>query len=280
MSQLRGIPGEFLTERERRRVLQMGAADLHNRLEIPSFGGKRGVQPVERRQQLPHHRFRRRNIHRGRKHVVRRLPAIDVVVRMHELPLPARSAENLRRAIGKHLVDVHVGLGSGSCLPYGERKLAVVAAVERLVCGGDDRIGDPGLEDVQACVDPRRATLDQQHRADQLRRHLLAGDAEMLERALRLRAPQALGGDLDRSEGIALNARVGRGHVCSIHLSQKQQGGRTAPFPDLSKTITRPGSPALPRVQWAAPMAAARRHPPPPPSSTGAGGPCRRLRAP
>src|SRR5436309_2818826 len=164
MSQLRGIPGEFLTERERRRVLQMGAADLHNRLEIRSFGGKRGVQPVERRQQLPHHRFRRRNVHRGRKHVVRRLPAIDVVVRMHELPLPAQSAENLRRAYWTRSRSLHSSKPETTRGPHGPLSRSVknnyaagVAGASAGAVGGAD--GGGAAASSAAFIDRRRRPL-------------------------------------------------------------------------------------------------------------------------
>jgi len=51
--------------------------------------------------------------------------------------------------------------------------------------------------------------------ADQLHRHALAGNAEVLQAALGLRAPQAVGRDLDLAEGIALDSRIHRFRVAS-----------------------------------------------------------------
>jgi hypothetical protein len=74
-----------------------------------------------------------RDVHRRRKHVVRRLAPIDVVVRVDETAFAARPAEKLRGAIGEDLVDVHVGLRARARLPDGEWKFAGVPSGERFV---------------------------------------------------------------------------------------------------------------------------------------------------
>ena len=59
---------------------------------------------------------------------------------MHEPAFAARPAEDLGRAIGEHLVDVHVGLRARSRLPDGERKFAGEPPGEPFVGGGDDGV--------------------------------------------------------------------------------------------------------------------------------------------
>ena len=82
---LRGIAGEFLAERERRRILRMGAADFHDFREFLFLLLQRRMQMRERRQQPLRDLFDRRDMHRGRKGIVRRLAHVDVIVRMHRL---------------------------------------------------------------------------------------------------------------------------------------------------------------------------------------------------
>src|SRR4029078_1666838 len=52
-------------------------------------------------------------------------------------------------------------------------------------------------------------------------RHALAGDAEVLERALRLRAPQVIRGHLDGAESVLLDAYVAHVSLLRCALSDK-----------------------------------------------------------
>ena len=67
---LRGITGKLLAKRNRRCVLQMRAADLHDRGEFARFARQRILEPAERRQQTLVHRARRGDMHRGREGIV------------------------------------------------------------------------------------------------------------------------------------------------------------------------------------------------------------------
>ena len=148
----------------------------------------------------------RRDVHRGRECVVRRLAHVDVIVRMHRRFLAALAAEHLVGAVRDHLVQVHVGLRAGAGLPHDQRKVAVELAVDHLLRGRRDRARALRVENAERPVHLRRRALDQRHRADQRLRHALLADAEILQRALRLRAPVAVGGDLDRAEGVGFGA--------------------------------------------------------------------------
>ena len=211
--ELRRIAGELLAERQRRRVLQMRAADLDDVGKGLGLRRQRRLERGQRRQQAARHRLGRGDVHRRREDVVRRLPAVDVVVGMHEPALAARPAEDLRGAIGEHLVDVHVRLRARSGLPDGERKFAGVtsrrapssaaATMASAVCCGSVP---------SAALTRARGSLDDQERPDQRLGHLLRRDPEVLERALRLRAPEPVGRDFDGSERVALDANGGIGH--------------------------------------------------------------------
>ena len=63
---------------------------------------------------------------------------------------------------------------------------------------------------------PRGRHLLQAERMDQTRGKAFLADLEDTQRALRLRTPVAVGGDLDRTERIVLDAR--RGHVQSSEM--------------------------------------------------------------
>ena len=83
---------------------------------------------------------------------------------------------------------------------------------------GDDGAGLLLIQQAKPLVDHRRRALDQRQRVDDLARLALARDVEVLQRALRLRAPQPVGRHVDRAEGVALGARggvsVGHGAAC------------------------------------------------------------------
>src|SRR5207253_5743024 len=77
------VAGEFLTQRQRRGVLGMGAADFHDFRERTLLLDELTVKFGERWDQLGRNCAGGCDVHRSRKAVVRRLAHVDVVVRMH-----------------------------------------------------------------------------------------------------------------------------------------------------------------------------------------------------
>jgi len=65
---------------------------------------------VEARQHARSDRHHGGHVHGRREHVVGRLAAIHVVIGMDQAPVAARTAEQFARAVGQHLIHVHVGL--------------------------------------------------------------------------------------------------------------------------------------------------------------------------
>ena len=203
------VPGKLLAERHRGRVLEVGAADLDDvgeRLRLVIEGL---VQVAQRRQEPIADLTRGRDVHGGRKRVVRGLAAVDVVVRMHLRLLAELAAERLVGEVRDHLVGVHVGLGAGAGLPDHQRKLVVMTALDHLRRRARDGVGKARFEDAQILVHQRRRLLHEPERVNERARHTLHADAKVLGGALGLRAPVAVGRDLDRSEGIAFGAGCG-----------------------------------------------------------------------
>ena len=70
----------------------------------------------------------------------------------------------------------------------------------------DDGLADFRVEPAEIHVHLGGGALDDAERADDGQRLLFPADLEIAERALRLRAPIAVGGDLDRAEGVGFGA--------------------------------------------------------------------------
>ena len=161
--ELRDVPGKLLPERQRRRVLQVRAADLDDGGEGIGLLRERGAQRRERREQTMDDAVDGRDIHGGGEDVVRRLAAIDVVVRMHAARSVVRSAtraaHQLARAVRDDFVDVHVGLRARPRLPDQQRELVRVPAGEDLVGGRDDRVALVRAQRAEPAIDhgPTRA---------------------------------------------------------------------------------------------------------------------------
>ena len=125
---------------------------------------------------------------------------------MHRLLGAEFAAERDIGGVGDHLVDVHVGLGAGAGLPDQQREMLVELAVGDVLRHRDDRLGAPGVERAEIAVDLGGRALDQAERAHDFDRHAFAADAEIMQRALGLRAPELVGGDIERPEGVAFDA--------------------------------------------------------------------------
>ena len=114
------------------------------------FRGEGGGECLQRGQELGLDGVHRREVHRRREHVVRRLPHVHVVVRVHALAGEVRD----------HLVGVHVRGGAGAGLEDVDRELVVVLAGGHLVararrCARRCRVEQPELG-----VHARRLGLD------------------------------------------------------------------------------------------------------------------------
>ncbi len=87
--------------------------------------------------------------------------------------------------------------------------MVVELALDHLARGADDGIGPALVEQAEFNVGLRCGELDDAERMHERDRHAVDADAKILARALGLRPPIAIGGDLDGTKTVGLDA--GRG---------------------------------------------------------------------
>ena len=126
---------------------------------------------------------------------------------MDRLLAAERLTGDLAAAVGDHLVDVHVELRAAAGHPDVQRKHVVMLAGEDLVADLDDQrllVRRPSRP--AGVVDQRGRLLDDGVGGDHLPRDQVVADAEMLQRALRLRAPQLVGRDMHLAQAVGFDA--------------------------------------------------------------------------
>src|SRR5438046_1231070 len=164
-----GPAREFLTERDRHRVLQVGPAGLH------AVGVARGLlgDRVGERVELRAERLReleRPETHRGGRRVVRRLGHIHVVVWVHVLVGAEAAAQDLVRAVGEDLVHVHVKAHARAGVEYIDNELIHVLSGEDLIARREDGVLAPFVETPSLAVRKRGGPLDPNEAADEIGR--------------------------------------------------------------------------------------------------------------
>jgi hypothetical protein len=224
------IAGEFLAERDRCRILQMGAADFHDRCESLCLDGERVAQRVERRQQPLLDLLRHGDVHGGRETVVRGLPEIDMVVGVDRCLGAERRPHQLVGPVGNDFIDIHVGLGARPGLPDDQREMPIEAAVGHLLRRVGNGEGARRVENAELAVGLCRDPFDERERVDQRQGNAFAADAEMLQRPLGLGPPIAVGGDLDFTERISLRPGL-RTLLGARHVRPPDAGGSVAARP-------------------------------------------------
>ena len=207
---LRHPARDRLAERERRRVLQVGAADHHDVVEGRGLGGQGVAQVTDGGDQLALDLLDRRDVHHGREGVVGGLPGVHVVVGMDRRLGAEHAAGELDRPVGDDLVGVHVGLGARARLEHHQRELGVPPALDHLAGRLADQLDLGGRELAERAVDLGGAPLEEAHGADHRAapREPVGADREIGEGALGLGAPQVLGGHLHRAQRVLFGAEM------------------------------------------------------------------------
>ena len=118
----------------------MRAPDLDDVIPGLRLGADRVAQGGDRGDEALLHIDGRRDTHRRRKRIVRRLRHVDVIVGMNGRLAPERRAGELGAAVGDHFVDVHVELGAAACHPNMQGKHVVVLPGEDFIAGLNDQL--------------------------------------------------------------------------------------------------------------------------------------------
>ena len=203
-----GIARPFLPERERRGVLHVGPADLDDIVPLRRLRCDGIAQRRHRGDQTLLGIDRGGNVHRRGKVVVRRLRHVDVIVRMHRRFAAKRRARELAASVRDHLVDVHVELGAAAGHPDVQREHVVMLAGQDFVADLGDQVEGLVVQTTAGVVRCCRAPLQDRIGGDHLARHQVLPDAEVLERALRLRSPEPVRGNLDLAEAVGFDPDV------------------------------------------------------------------------
>ena len=148
-----------------------------------------------------------RETHRRRRHVVRGLADVHVIVRIHVLVRAKAATKDLVRAVGDDLVRDHVHRDAGTGVKGIERELLYVGTGEDLVARRDDRVASLRVQATRLAVRDRFRLLDLHQRADEGGERMETADRIVVDAALRLRAPQRPCRDFDLAEGVLFAAR-------------------------------------------------------------------------
>ena len=117
-------------------------------------------------------------------------------------------AHDLQRAVGDHLIGVHVGRGAGAALNEVDDELVMQLARADLVAGGGNRLAARGVEQAQIAVGAGGGLFDRGQRIDQFRRigNGAAGDGEVLHRAQRMHPPIGRSGHFAVAQKVMFDA--------------------------------------------------------------------------
>src|SRR5215510_3596486 len=126
---------------------------------------------------------------------------------MHRRMASEWRAGELRAPVRDHFVDVHVELGAAARHPDMEGKHVVVLAGEDLVARSNDQGVALILEPLAVVVRGGGRLFQEGVSRDHFTRNQILADAEMLEGALGLSAPQLVTRHFDDAEAVSLLSR-------------------------------------------------------------------------
>src|SRR5690606_34392823 len=107
-----------------------------------------------------------------------------------------------------HLVGIHVGAGAGAGLEDVDREVRVMPALGNFQSGFLDGPGELAVEQAEVGVGFGGGRLDEAQRADEGARHRQSRNPEVLHGALRLCAPQRVGGNLQFAHAVTLDTKA------------------------------------------------------------------------
>ena len=183
----------------------MSAPGLDDTGQLALPGGDHGREMLERRQERFARQQRRADVDGCRDRVVAALPHVHVVVGVDARRRP-------RGEMRDHFVRIHVAAGARARLKYVNGELAIVRAAGHCRGRGADRRGEPRVEQAQFGIGLRRRLLDQRQGANEGSRQRATADRKIIDGALRLGAPERIGGHLELTHAVAFQPESVRTH--------------------------------------------------------------------
>ena len=205
-----------MAQRQRCRILGMGAANLDNVFEFNRFGIQCRVQFLQPRQQHIARHHANGDMHRSGERVVRGLPHVAVIIRVDRLFAAHHAAQHLDRAVRDHLIGVHIRLGARPGLPDHQREVVVELAVDHLLRGAGDGGAQIFVQIALGNINQSAGLFDHPKRANDRDGLAFPADGEIHDRALRLRAPVFVCRNFKRAKAVSFGA--GGGHVQASYL--------------------------------------------------------------
>src|ERR1700722_15944811 len=127
---------------------------------------------------------------------------------MHRRLAGERRPGELAASVGDHLVHVHVELRAAAGHPDVQREHVVMLAAQDLVADLNDQSMRPVVETLAGMVGIGRGLLEDGVGGDHLARDQVPPDAEVLERALRLGAPEFVAGNTNLAETVGFDTNI------------------------------------------------------------------------
>ena len=192
---------DFLGKGDGGGVLQMGATALHDSSVglLQLLHG--GDHFLHGRQEILPDGAHGGDVHGRGEGVVGALGHIHMVVGVKQL-----STGQLIAPVCNDLVDVHVGLGAGARLPYGEGEMTVQLAGEDFVTDGADGIGAGFVQLAKVIVYQGGSLFQVSKGPDDFHGDFLGTDSEILQTALGLGTPVTVSGYLHLAHGVVFYA--------------------------------------------------------------------------
>ena len=97
--------------------------------------------------------------------------------------------------------------------------MLVEVAVDDVLCGSDDEITDLRIKLFERDVGFRSGLLEDSKRTDDAQRHGVMTDVKIQQRASGLATKVPVGGDLEFTHGVGLNAHVSFSGLCSTRFT-------------------------------------------------------------
>src|ERR1043165_445786 len=211
---LASVAAEFLPERHGRGVLQMRATNLEDVFELGGLFYESFVQFLQRRNQTEHELLQRGNVYGGGNHVVARLPAIHIVVRMNF------GTEQFTRAMGDDFVGVHVRGSARTGLENVHDELVVPFSVHDFLCGLLNGVSNFAGEQTEFGIRDGGKFFYKTKRADEGPRKAEPADGKIFHGSRRLRSIAGIGGHTHFAYGVGFDAAF------SVHKGTYSRFGR------------------------------------------------------